>query len=1047
MFRFAIHNGIIVTIATLIICTLGIAALFRVPVQMIPDMDVTTLSVITRWAGATPQDIEKEILIEQEKYLRNLPNLTKMTSEASTGRAVIELEFQLGSDINEALIYTNNALSQVPTYPENVDQPRILTSVFSSNSFMYFAIQALPDNPKSVDILMQRDFIEDNVRTALERVPGVSEVRVRGGSERQIKVYLDPAKLAVHHISLKTLRQALRARNRDMSGGDLDSGKRRYLLRTVGRFKDIAEIENTVIAYRAGTPIYLRDVGYAELGYAEVQWITQVNGEKVISLSIKRQLGSNVIKVMDGVMATVERLNATLLHDQGLMMRLNSEDVQYVRDAIVVVGQNLLIGGLLATFILFLFLRALPATLIGALGIPVCTIAAFLGLLLLGRTINVISLVGIALAIGMTLDNSIVVLENIDRHRRSGKPLFQAALDGVEEVWTAVLASTLTTVFVFLPIIFVQEEAGQLYSDIAIAISAAILMSMLVAVTLVPAAAARLMGSSDKQSAPTLNTLGRIGLRFKQQVTVFMTWLLSGLLRRFLLIGAVLAITFGIMWGLTPKAEYLPEGEEAKVFAFMFPPPGYNLQEMSQVGEAINAYFLPHLHAERTAFDQGDTEVPPLDLLLISVSNARLMLIAITAHDNMDALIAAVSHQFDQVPGMRAFASRGSIFSGNLGGTRSVELDITGPDLPDLYAVTLKAFLKAKQVFDDPQVRPVPGLTLGQPLLEIRPDWHRVEELGIETGDLGYLIWALADGAYLDEFFLADDKIDMFLYSTAGTIQRPQDLKDLPIYTATGEIVPLGAVADITTTVNTETIRRIDGLRTLTLAIVAPRDIALETAVEKVETELIAALKEAGEIPAGVHLQIGGASDKLKATREALSGNFTLALLICYFLLVAIFSHWGYPFIILLTVPLGVGGGILGLWLMNEVIGIQQSFDMITLLGFLVLIGTVVNNPILLVERAVKNRYQHGMTVATAVVESTQIRLRPIMMTTITTVFGLSPLVFLPGAGTELYRGLGTIVLFGLLFSTLITLTLTPALLSLLLQLSDWTRNHIKRAH
>jgi len=1034
MFKFAINHGIIVTVAVLIICTLGIAAIFRVPVQMIPDMDVTTLSVVTRWPGATPQDVEKEIIIEQEKYLRSLPYLEKMTSEATTGRASIELEFQLGSDINEVLIYTNNALSQVPSYPENVDQPRVLTSVFSSNSFMYFSISALEGNPKNLDIIMQRDFIEDTVQTALERVPGVSEVNVRGGAERQIKIYLDPMKLAERQISLSALRQALRQRNTDVSGGDINSGKRRYLLRTVGRFSSIEEIEQTIIAHREGNPIYLHELGHVEFGHAEIQSIAHINGEQVISLSIKRQLGSNVINVMDGVMAVVAELNEHVLQERGLRMQLNNEDVQYIRDAVQIVGQNLFLGACLATLILLLFLRSPATTLIGALGIPICTIAAFLGLLVMGRTINVISLAGIAFAIGMTLDNSIVVLENIDRHRKMGKKAIQAAYDGVEEVWTAVLASTLTTIFVFLPIIFIEQEAGQLYSDIAIAIASAILMSMLVAITIVPAATAQLKVRTQAQPQVS-SLLVRLGNQIKQKVMAFISWLLPSVVRRLVLIGSVLILAFGIIWGLTPKAEYLPEGEEAKVFAFMFPPSGYNLPEMARISAAMNEYFVPHIQADRSAFIEGKTPVPPLDVLVTSASDSRLMLIATTRHEDMAALIDSVTEKFREIPGMRAFASRGSIFSGNLGGTRSVELDITGPELAPLYEVALKTFLKAKELFNDPQIRPVPGLSLGQPLLEIRPDWNRAQELGIHTADLGYLIWALADGAYVDEFFLADDKIDMFLYSTANTVQKPQDLAKLPIYSqTTGHVVPLSAIADIVTTVNTETIRRVDGERTVTLAIVAPRETPLETAVERVKTEIIAGLRASGDIPDNVSLRIAGASDKLQATRAALSGNFVLAILISYFLMVAIFSHWGYPFIIMLSVPLGIGGGIVGLWLINHVV--NQPFDMITMLGFLVLIGTVVNNPILLVEQALHNRAQ-GMEIIPAVIHSTEVRLRPILMSTITTLFGLSPLVFLPGAGSELYRGLGTIVLFGLLFSTLITLTFMPSLLSLLLQLGE----------
>nr|WP_305907799.1 efflux RND transporter permease subunit [Methylomarinum sp. Ch1-1]MDP4520579.1 efflux RND transporter permease subunit [Methylomarinum sp. Ch1-1] len=448
-----------------------------------------------RLARRHPQDVEKEIIIEQEEYLRSMPGLERIISNASTGGGTIELEFGHGADINEVLIRVNNALSQVPSYPENVDQPRILTSSISSNSFMYFRVQPLPGNPQQVDMELMHDYVEDQIKPRLERIPGVSQADMWGGSERQIRIYLDPARLAERHISVADFKRALRQRNQDVSGGDLDSGKRRYLLRTTGRFRSLEDIEDMVIARRNNTSVHLRDVGYVELDRFETRVKSFANGQPNITIGIRREIGANVIEIMEAMMDKVEELNQTLLKRQGLRMELTSEDVQYVRSAVAVVQQNLLLGAVLASAVLFLFLRSFSATLLGASGIPVCTIAAFIGLLLMGRTINVISLAGVAFAIGMTLDNSIVVLENIYRHLHLGKSRVQAALDGVREVWPAVLASTLTTVFVFIPIIYITQEAGQLYSDIAIAIAASIIVSMLVAITVIPAAASRYLGA------------------------------------------------------------------------------------------------------------------------------------------------------------------------------------------------------------------------------------------------------------------------------------------------------------------------------------------------------------------------------------------------------------------------------------------------------------------------------------------------------------------------------------------------------------------------
>ncbi|WP_462328427.1 efflux RND transporter permease subunit [Thiohalocapsa halophila] len=1043
MFKFAIERPVILTVAILLLTLFGILSIFNVPVQMIPDLDARVVTVSTSWPGAAPQDVEKEIVIEQEKYLGRIPGLERMVSTASTGSADIELEFPFSVPMEEALLNVNNALSQVPSYPENVDQPSIRAEAFSSNAFMYFRLMPETGAFTEEDIVALRDWVEEYVVQQMERVPGVSSVGLRGGAERQLKVYVDPVRLAERGISLTELREAIRARNRDVSGGDLDSGKRRYLLRTIGRFDSPEELEELVIAERDGAFIRLEDVGRAELGYAEVRSYAYSEGKPILGFAVSRQIGSNVIQIKRDMMDKVAELNETLLGPKGLKLIRTADDVVYVTDAIQVVERNLAIGAVLATLVLFLFLRSLPATLIGAIGIPICTVAAFLGLMLTGRTINVISLAGVAFAIGMTLDNNIVVLENIFRHLSQGKERLKAALEGVREVWPAVLASTLTTVAVFLPVVFVQQEAGQLYSDIAIAISSSILMSMLLAITLVPAAAGRWL--SPPTASGRRRLLDRLGGAFAAAVLGMVHWLAQGIVRPLLVITLVLGAAGAIIWTLTPDAEYLPEGEESKIFTLMFAPPGYNIDMMRRAFQEVDKDFYPAVGQDPALFAAGETDVPALNFTIGFASQSRVFAVReATDRRQTGDLMRVASEKTSQLPGLRSFSSRGSIFSGNFGGTRAINIEISGPQLATLFDAASKVQAKAKAIFDGPRVKSEPSaLTLGQPMLEVRPDWERAAELGIAPADLGYTVWAYSDGAFVDDFFLDDDEIDIFLYSTAGNIERPQDLERLMLYSPNGGIIPLSSVARLAESVNTETIRRVDGDRTITMSIIPPDDVALEEGVRRVQQEIIQGMPAAGELPAAIRLQLSGASDRLQATMRALAGNFAVALLIAYLLMVAVFSHWGWPLLIMTSVPVGISGGIAGLWLLNlsgahlDKIGlypIQQPFDMITMLGFLVLIGTVVNNPILIVERAVGNVRDQGLAIMDAVTEAVRVRIRPIMMSMVTTVAGLSPLVFNPGAGTELYRGLGAIVLFGLLFSTLVTLTFMPALLALTLR-------------
>ncbi|MEM9384922.1 MAG: efflux RND transporter permease subunit [Pseudomonadota bacterium] len=1036
MFQFLLRNPILVAVGTLLACLFGVLALVRVPIQLIPDLDVRVISIVTGWPGATPQDVEREILIEQEDYLRGITGIERMTSRASMGRAEIELELARGTDLNEALIQVNNSLSQVPSYPENVDEPRIVADAYSNSPFIFVGITTLASNPFGLDLYSMRDYLDDNVRPRLERVAGVAEAELRGGAERQIHIRIDPARLAERGISLAALRTAIRNRNRDTSGGDLDAGKARYLIRTIGRFESLNDIEDMIVAQRNGAPVYLRDVASVSLDQSELRYVNRVDTRPVLSMAVRRIPGANVVGVRNAVRDQLERLNEGYLGSIGLQAHIVTEDARYVEDAVVNVRSNLALGGVLATLVLFAFLRSIGATVVGAIGIPVCTLAAFIGLLLSARTVNVISLAGVAFAIGMTLDNSIVVLENIARHLARGQRRMQAVLEGVSEVWRAVLASTLTTVFVFLPVLFIREEAGQLYSDIAVAISSSILMSMLVAIAVVPSAAKALSFRPRQPPDDSGEARGLTAL-----VLANARWVADRPIRQLTLMIALLATTGAVLAFLTPQAEYLPEGEEKKAFARLFPPPGTNLEEIRLVMDEIGEELKPHLGRDPSEFDRGEMDYPAIDYMFqFARQTGVTFVIETTRRQDMGALIEKLTARFEQVPGMNGFVSRGSIFAGNEGGTRSINVDITGPDLAGLYDAALALFNGAKAAFRQPQVRAEPsGLTLGQPVLEVHPDWTRAAELGFTAPELGYAVWALTDGAFVDEFFLEDDKIDMYLYGTQGTVRQPQDLADILVFAPVGAVVPLNAIAEVRETRSTDVIRRVDGFRTVTVSIVPPRDVPLEGAVARVEEKLIPSLRAEGLIASNVDMRLSGASDRLAATQRALASNFAISAIIAYLLLVAILRHWGFPLVIMLVVPIGISGGIVGLWLLNQfgaalpLVGLEgftQPFDMITMLGFLILMGTVVNNPILIVEKTMSG-VQAGLVPRQAILDATHSRLRAVLMSTITTVIGISPLVFIPGAGTELYRGVGAVVLFGLLSSAVVTLFFLPAVLGL----------------
>jgi multidrug efflux pump subunit AcrB len=563
---------------------------------------------------------------------------------------------------------------------------------------------------------------------------------------------------------------------------------------------------------------------------------------------------------------------------------------------------------------------------------------------------------------------------------------------------------------------------------------------MIVAITVVPTAAAhfdltpRDNAAVDRADGAIVRGVG---------------WLMAGPVRRLVCILGAAGASVAIILLLTPPAEYLPEGEEPKMFARMNAPPGYNLDTMSEIGAELQTWLLPFVDDDPERFERGETTVPALKYFFLMMEADGLRIISETVEPGrIETLMKIVTRKYETYAGMRAFVSRGSIITSNDGGTRSVSLDISGRRLADVYKVASSAYRRAGEIFDDPRIQAdPPTLTLSQPLIEVRPKWDRAAELGMTAADVGFTVAALTDGAYVGEFFLDDEKIDIYFYSKEALRTELDTLGQMPVHTPQGAIVPLSAVAEIKETVDTSTIRRINGKRTVTLNIIPPENVALETGVEIVRNQLVDHMRRSGELPFDVNMTISGASDQLDATRAALGGNYIVAVVIIYLLLVAIFTNWGYPLLIMTTIPLGVAGGLVGLALMNWVGGILprfglepilQPFDMITMLGFLILMGTVVNNPILIVDRAIYNVREMGLAANAAVMEAVSSRLRPIAMSTMTTICGLAPLVFIPGAGTELYRGVGAIVLFGILGTAIITLTFLPALSISVLRLAGY---------
>ncbi|MEM7007930.1 MAG: efflux RND transporter permease subunit [Thermodesulfobacteriota bacterium] len=1029
----SIKKPVSVAVGVIFIVLFGFIALFNIPVQLTPDVDKPIISVNTFWEGASPQEIETEIIREQEDELKTLDNLVEMTSESQDSSGNIVLEFAIGTDIDAAVVDVSNKLNQVQEYPDNVDQPVILTTDVGASAMAWFILK--PKEGNIVDIYQYHDFANDFIKPRFERVSGVGSSNVFGGYEREMQVVVDPNALAARGITINEMADAIRSDNDNYSAGDFDEGKRRYIVRTVGEYTSPQDIENVIITRKNGAPVYVRDVANVSLGYKDADYAVRQNGEPAIAINAVKESGANSIDVMAGLIEAMDELNQGELQKLDLRMFNVYEETSYIVRAIDLVQQNLIIGGLLAVLVLLFFLRSASSTLIVATAIPISIIGTFVVMSALGRTINVISLAGMAFAVGMVIDNSIVVLENIYRHMQMGKSRVQAAYDGTVEVWGAVLASTLTTAAVFVPVIFVQDQAGQLFRDIAIAISVSVILSLIVSITVIPTISAKILSVVKPKPGRNFTNLWGITNR-AESVSIAISNLVSHILsttRTRILV--VLTFTIGailLSWIMMPKTEYLPEGNRNLVFGILIPPPGYNIGEFTDIGIGIEEDLRRYWEAEVGSEQAQELDGPLMEhFFYVATGRQAFMGARARKSDEVKGLMPPMHTALRQIPGMIAIVNQSSIFQRGIGEGRSINIQITGPDLEQLVGIAQKVFFLAMEKIPEGQVRPIPSLDLGNPEVQLVLNRERASDVGITNQELGFMLNALVDGATISEYQLDGDEIDLTLRGMDEYASRTHEIEDLMINTEGGKMLTLGSIADVNVTTGPEQINHYERQRTIAISVIPPEQMPLETAIEVINGEILAPLIQSGELSGAYDAILTGSADDLTKTRQALQWNFILAAIIAFLLMASLFESFLYPLVIMFSVPLAAFGGFLGLFVLN--LFIYMPLNILTMLGFVILIGIVVNNAILIVHQSLNNIRDHAMKHKEAIVESVRSRIRPIFMSTTTSVFGMLPLIILPGSGSEFYRGLGSVVVGGLLVSTMFTLILVPSVFSLVL--------------
>ncbi len=1021
----AIERPISVIVGIVLVILFGALSVVDLPIQLTPDISTPTISVNTVWPGAAPIEVETEILEPQEEVLKNVQGLTRMESSAGLDGGSITLEFEVDTVIEEALVRVTNRLSQVSSYPEAVREPVVETANSAGPPIAVIAIR----DPNKGSVAAYRTWVQDAILPELDRIPGVAGIFFIGGQNTEVHVLFDARALAARGLSVSSVAEKVRAELRDLSGGDVTLGKRRYLVRTTIAPTRPDALEQVVLgASSDGTPILLGDVAEVRLALRKPTGVAIVQDRPAMVMLLSREAGTNVLEVTQEIHEVVARLQRERFSREGLQIEILADQVEYIEGALDLVKQNLLLGAALAIIVLFLFLRTFGASAVVSVAIPVCAFATALGMQAFGRTINVVSLAGITFAIGMVVDNSIVALESIDTWRTRAPNTKLAAYRGIREVWGALIASTATTVAVFIPIVLWQGEVGELLRDVAVAIALAVTVSLVVSVLVIPSLAARLLSSGQTLDIGGLTDFGR---RFRTRVTDTVRWLCASTLRASATLGLAIVGSLLVAWALLPPMEYLPTGNRNLVFGILVPPPGYSIEELEATGNRLQSFMARYTGQET----DGEANIRRS----FFVGSPDRVFAGAVAEDSKDVgrMLDLLRRTQSKIPGMISFATQASLFGRSIGGGRLIEIDVQGSDLPTLTTFGGRLFGDLRAAIPGAQVRPVPSLDPGAPELHVIPRRKEAAALQMGGAELGLVVDSLIDGAIIGEYTpVGQPKLDVVLRA-AGQDGAPladaPALLSAPVATPSGRTVPLGALATIEEELGPSVIRHLERRRAITLNVSPPEDLALEDAIDTIRNDVIGALEAEGAVPPGVQLDLSGAAGKLEVAQKQFGNILLLAVIICFLLIAALFEDFISPIAVLVSVPLAAAGGAGGLWLVNALLG-KQPLDLMTALGFLILIGVVVNNAILVVDGSIA-RLRSGSSLREAVPLAVEARVRPIFMTTATSLAGLLPMVVFSGSGSELYRGVGAIVLGGLLLSTVLTLFVVPSAFTLLWRL------------
>ena len=994
----------------LVAILLGGVAFVNIPVDLMPEVVYPTISVRAEYEGVAPEEMETLVVRPLEEAFAAAPNVERISSSVYEGLCYVRVGFDYGVDIDEAANELRTRLDRRRRYlPEDMEAPSMYKYDSSQYPILYLTVSA--DNMDSKEL---RHYVEKQLQYRLERVPGVAAFTVRGGLRREIHVDLDLKKLRALELSITDVVQILRRENMNRPVGPVEEGRFDVLLRTRGEFRSLDEIRNVVLATRSGVPVYVRDIAVVEDSHEDPDYLVSVDGKPGVRMYVYKQAGANTVEVSEGLWREVDRIHKNF---SNIRIEKTRDSADFIRASIENVQWAMVQGAVLAVLVLLFFLRSFSSTLIIAIAIPISVISTFALMFFNGFTLNTISFGGLALGVGMLVDNAIVVLENVYRHREDGKSNLDAAMVGSQEVSTAITASTLTTIAVFVPVLFLGGISAQMFKQLAYVVSFALLCSLVVALTVVPGLCAKLRtGAQAGRRAEKLRQLARAWQRnLAAGYGGLLQWSLAN--RVPVILAAILL--FGVALYLAPYlgVELQPEVDEGEVRVSVELEPGTRVEVTDGVMQQLRSVAAEHVPEIQTAMvtaggssrsSGSGTHLGELRLNLVPRAERTR-----SARDIANALREVLQIQ----PGMliRTRVSGGMFrrYSSSEDEDRlSVEIRGHNVDTATQFAETIREIMEGIPGIAEPTISQRPGM----PEMMVEVDRLRAANLGLNVSDVAATLETAIGGTRSSMYRKEGDEFNILVRLREADRLDLGNVGRIPLTTPTGRTIPAESVIQLSRQEGPTYLSRVDQERRLFVSgAVADRDLG--SIVADLERE-VAALA----MPEGFSIEFGGEYEEQQETFQALFLASILALILVYMVMAAQFESLRDPFLILLSVPLAAIGVVLIL-LVTDTTFNQQAF-----LGIIVLLGIVVNNAIVLVDYTNLLRREHGLGLHRAVVTAGVRRMRPILMTTITTVLGLSPMALGIGEGSELQAPMARVVIGGLATSTLITLVFIPVM-------------------